>query len=78
MRITYICDSCGAHIADLEMDEVDEQRLGFSSLTEEERADIIRTDQEKECIYVSSLCDDCISALGLDSPDPVSRKTWLN
>lgn len=58
MRVRYVCDDCGATVADLHLDVLDEQRLGFTALTPEERADIIRPDGAGGLI-VASVCDDC-------------------
>ncbi|HHY36923.1 MAG TPA: anti-sigma-F factor Fin family protein [Firmicutes bacterium] len=37
--------------------------LGFTSLTPEDREDIIREDRENNLLLVSSLCDQCIGHL---------------
>jgi len=58
MRVRYVCDVCGASVGDLHLDVLDEQRLGFTALTPEERADIIRPDGAGGLI-VASVCDDC-------------------
>lgn len=58
MRVRYICDLCGAMVSDLNLEVLDEQKLGFTTLTPEERADIIRADGAGGLI-VSSICDDC-------------------
>lgn len=76
MKIFYRCGCCGEAIAELEMDEIDEVRLGFDCLTGDERQDIIRTDPEMNTMHVKSLCDSCIEALGLaDEQSPGSRGT---
>ncbi len=65
MKIFYTCEYCGDGIDTLEVDEVDEIRFGFDCLTVEERQDIIRLDEKANAMYVKSLCDSCIEALGL-------------
>ena len=65
MKIFYNCDSCGAPIDSIEVDQVDEERLGFDCLTGEERQDLIKFDASTNSMYVQSLCDTCIEALGL-------------
>ncbi len=65
MRIHYSCDSCGAPIDTIEVDAVDEARFGFDCLTAEERQDMIRCDEASGVMYVQSLCDACIEAMGL-------------
>jgi hypothetical protein len=42
---------------------MDNDRLGFLSLTDDERADIITYNMEEDCAYVKTICDYCQSAL---------------
>ena len=65
MKICYHCDVCGADIADLEMEEIDEKRLGFDCLTGEERRDIIEFDPSTDIMHVKTFCDVCVERLGL-------------
>jgi hypothetical protein len=62
MRIIYRCKYCKSNIGEIE-GQIDNQRLGFQSLTEAERADIITYDKEEDCTYVKTICDYCQSAL---------------
>ncbi len=64
MHIHYHCDWCGKAVAQLEMEVVDEAKLGLDCLTREERNDIIAVD-EAGTMHIKTLCDDCIHALGL-------------
>lgn len=48
-------------MADLDLDYLDEQRLGFAALTPEERADIISCDSLTGVVTVKSVCDDCVT-----------------
>lgn len=66
MKICYVCECCDEPIGELEMDVVDEERLGFHCLTEVERRDIIRINKQNDTMTVSSLCDGCIQMLGLE------------
>ena len=70
MRIFYTCAYCAAPIDILEVQQVEETKLGFDCLTEEERRDIIKIDNNANAMYVNSLCDDCIQALGLADDQP--------
>ena len=63
MKIYYNCEYCGEAIDMIEMDQIDEVKLGFDCLTAEERQDIIKTDLKDNVMYVSSLCDECIASL---------------
>ena len=66
MKIFYTCEYCGQQIDTLEVDAVDEVKFGFDCLTDQERQDIIKTDIAQNAIYVKSLCDICITAMGMD------------
>jgi hypothetical protein len=66
MKIRYICDCCEEPIGELVMDVIDDERLGFHCLTEEERKDIIKIDDLNNIMTVTSLCDGCIQMLGLE------------
>lgn len=63
MRVSYICDCCESLIASIEMDSIDERKLGLASLTPEEREDIIKVGLDREAVYISSICDACIESL---------------
>lgn len=65
VAIQYICSQCGSHIDTLYTDHINEKRLGFDCLTDEERQAIIKVDMGKNEMQVSSVCDQCIEALGL-------------
>jgi hypothetical protein len=69
MRIYYSCDNCGEPIDTIEVDALDEARFGFDCLTGEERQEIIRFDEGSGTLYVQSLCDGCIEAMGLAAGD---------
>lgn len=69
MRTVHGCDHCGDLVGALEIGVLDEEALGFSSLTPEERTDIIRVDRERGLMLVGSVCDDCLVDLGLERLD---------
>lgn len=64
MRVHYHCDRCGYPVAQLELDAIDEAKLGLDCLTAEERGDIIAVD-EAGTMHIKTLCDRCIDGLGL-------------
>ncbi len=79
MKIYYNCEYCGEAIDMIEMDQIDEIKLGFDCLTAEERQDIIKTDLKGNVMYVSSLCDECIASLGLaDEGESGQGKNYLH
>ncbi len=65
MRVYYHCDWCGRGVAQLELDAIDEAKLGLDCLTAEERNDIIAVD-EAGIMHIKTLCDRCVDTLGLD------------
>lgn len=67
MRIQYLCDICKKPMAELELPELDEEKLGFDALTPEERADIIRFDLPSGVVTVKSLCDHCVEGAHIDA-----------
>jgi len=75
VKIYYTCEYCGNHIDTLEIDHVDEAKFGFDCLTAQERQDIIKTDIAQNAIYVKSLCDFCITSMGLDDNIALGRPT---
>jgi len=48
------------------METLDEERLGFTDLTEQEKKDIISHDQFGN-IYIKTVCDNCFDLLNNDS-----------
>lgn len=77
MKIYYTCERCREPIGCVDVDAVDEEKFGFAALTPEERRDIITIDVSANCMYVQSLCDDCIIALGLNEEGRWSGPRWL-
>lgn len=64
MRVYYHCDRCGAAVAQLELESIDETKLGLDCLTHEQREDIISID-ETGMMHIKTLCDRCIETMGL-------------
>lgn len=59
MKILYYCHNCGDFIDELSVDQVDDQKLGFDLLTEDEKQDIIKWSKSGNMLYVGSVCDNC-------------------
>lgn len=72
MKILYYCHNCGDFIDELSVDQVDDQKLGFDLLTEDEKQDIIKWSKSGNMLYVGSVCDNCYQEItnlsGEDSP----------
>lgn len=64
MHIVYTCAHCQQFIGELDMLEINEEKLGFDCLTLEERRDIIKFDY-KGTVFVAAICDDCFEAFQL-------------
>lgn len=58
VHIVYTCAHCQQFIGELEMEEINEKKLGFDCLTLEERQDIIKYDPSGT-VFVAAICDDC-------------------
>lgn len=56
--IRYVCRYCGEELGQLDQNKVDEKRLGFQTLTHEEREDIITYMPNGE-IITRVICDYC-------------------
>lgn len=65
MKIHYHCEQCGQAIDSIEVQQLDEAKLGFDVLTNEERQQLLYHDPVTNAMYVQSLCDGCIEAMGM-------------
>ncbi len=61
MRLIYICDRCANYIDEIQLSTLDEGRLGFDILTDEERDDLIHLDWERQVGTVKAICDACLA-----------------
>ena len=77
MRIFYTCEHCGKAVDMIEVEQIDEVKLGFDCLTPEERQDIIKIDSVSDTMQVYSLCDECIELLGLENEGKTEKKVNL-
>lgn len=59
MKVLYYCHNCGDFIDELTVDRVDEEKLGFNVLTQEEKEDIMKWSDSGNMLYVGSVCDHC-------------------
>lgn len=71
MKVDYICRVCGDWLLNLEVNHDDEVRLGFASLTPEERADIIDLNLQTGAVIVRTFCGMC--SPGADCASPVTQ-----
>lgn len=75
MKIYYTCEYCGQPIDTIEVAELDDKRFGFDCLTPEERQDIIKVIPETNEMFVQSLCDDCMAAIGGHAEETIVYST---
>ena len=74
MKVHYTCDQCGADIDTIDVSQLDEEKLGFNILTNEERQQMLFHDKDNDVLYVKSICNTCIDRLELDvDPEVISR-----
>lgn len=62
MAINYVCRYCKTPLGQLDQAMLDEEQLGFNTLTPEERKDIITYDQDGN-MTVRVVCDYCKEAI---------------
>ncbi|RXZ79275.1 DUF2757 family protein [Paenibacillaceae bacterium] len=62
MAVKYICRHCKSELGLLMADDISEIRLGFHSLTPEERSDIIAYNPNGD-VTVKVVCDYCREAI---------------
>ncbi|BCJ87408.1 anti-sigma-F factor Fin [Effusibacillus dendaii] len=63
MRLIYVCRHCNSYLGKLDRTSVNETRLGLTSLTPEEQADIISYNLNEDVVYVKTICDYCQEAI---------------
>ncbi|SJZ74238.1 anti-sigma-F factor Fin [Selenihalanaerobacter shriftii] len=57
MQLIYYCDRCNNLVDELDVEEVDEEKLGLSILTADEKEDIIKKTDDK--MEIGIICDEC-------------------
>lgn len=62
MTVIYKCSECGKVIDKIEAEGIDKQSLGINILTEEERKDIIETQEDN--LQINITCDQCARQAG--------------
>ncbi|NLA10980.1 MAG: anti-sigma-F factor Fin family protein [Firmicutes bacterium] len=74
MRITYICDRCGALIGVLSLTEKELQQMGIDLLTVDLHEDIIKSAETGD-LFIYSLCDHCAETAPIHEAEwPYRRK----
>lgn len=58
MAIQYICRHCGIEIGKIESKDMYSESLGFHTLNDEERMEMISYDQSGN-LQVKAICEDC-------------------
>lgn len=63
MRLIYICDKCNSYIDEIELADIDDSLLGFNTLSNEERDELVKLDWNRQIGTVKSICDNCLNEL---------------
>lgn len=63
MHLVYTCKHCHSFLGQLDRTRVDDRRLGLSTLSAEERADLVSYDLKEDVAYVKTICEFCQEAL---------------
>ena len=74
MKVHYLCEHCGTDIETIEVSHLDEKKLGFDILTEEERRQLLSYDAENDILHVKSMCDTCIEGLNINGTEETDLK----
>ncbi|WP_203364423.1 anti-sigma-F factor Fin family protein [Bacillus sp. REN10] len=62
MAIHYVCRHCHTLVGSLDQSVVSTKQLGFHTLTDQERADMIQYGQDGT-IKIQTICEDCQESL---------------
>lgn len=62
MALKYQCRHCGVQIGTIDSMSVDSEQLGLSTLTDEERMEMVSYDSNGD-IQVKAICEDCHESL---------------
>lgn len=62
MALKYQCRHCGVQIGTIDSMSVDSEQLGLSTLTDEERMEMVTYDSNGD-IQVKAICEDCHESL---------------
>lgn len=73
MKVTYICDRCGAIIGAIKLNDSELNMLDMDPLTVDLREDIIKS-TETGGLLVYSICDSCVETMSLHESDWPYRK----
>lgn len=68
MKITYLCDRCGAVIGSMIIEEEQLEMLGLDPLTVDLQEDIIKSTETGE-LFIYSICQDCVDTMYIHESD---------
>lgn len=78
MKLTYLCERCGAVIGSMNVSDAQMNALGLDPLTVEMSRDIIKS-TETGGLFIYSLCYDCVDTMGVhESEWPYRRPNALH
>ncbi len=63
MEVFYNCRHCGTEVGRIRGDVFHTDKLGFDTLSNEERSHFVSYDEPNQAINVSTICENCQEAL---------------
>ncbi|WP_371069834.1 anti-sigma-F factor Fin [Sediminibacillus sp. JSM 1682029] len=62
MSLVYQCKHCGNEVGKLNQQELDEQQLGFDTLSQDEKREMIQY-QANGDVHIKTICENCQASL---------------
>lgn len=59
MRFIYVCNECQNYIGEIQLQNWNETMLGFDTLTQREKQELVNIDPHEETGIVKAICDTC-------------------
>jgi hypothetical protein len=59
LRFIYVCNECQSFIGEIELQNWDETMLGFDTLTQGEKQELVSIDPYRQTGVVKAICDYC-------------------
>lgn len=61
--MVYLCKYCNSVLGQIDAHHAMVEQLGFSILTDDEKADMMTVDEALQTTYVKTVCEHCEAAL---------------
>lgn len=63
MTIVYKCRHCGTKVGELQIDAIQNGKLGLDRLTIQELQEMVQFDNDNDTLEILTICEDCQEAL---------------